>query len=96
MTRLVLFKEDYGETLLCITDLDNEQLQRVCEQAVKNDEDGIGESLDEISAKLFGIDYFIKELETSESCLELTDLNWQTIARSSYYDFTEIVSQKGA
>jgi hypothetical protein len=95
MTRLVLFKEDYGDTLLCITDLENEQLQKVCEQAIQNDEDGIGESLDEVSDKLFGADYYIKELETSESCIELTDLKWQSIAYSSYYGFCEIVSQKG-
>jgi len=94
MTRLVLFKEDYGDTLLCITDLDNEHLQKVVKKCLENDENGIGQSLDEVSESLFN-DGYVKELATSESDLELTDLEWYSIASESYYGFCEIVSQKG-
>lgn len=94
MTRLVLFKEDYGDTLLCITDLDNEQLKQVITKCLENDENGVGQNLQEVSESLFN-DGYVKELETSESYLELNDLEWYSIVSESYYGFCEIVSQKG-
>ena len=68
-TRLITIAEDYGETVLCITNLDNTQLQDLLAQIWADVENGVGRSTTEIvqewvENERFGCDYdtFITEL----------------------------------
>ena len=89
-TRLILLCEDYNNTDLFITNLDNWQLQIVLERAIENDENGIGKSAEEIAEEQFVDGYYIKQLATSEDHIELKDLECKCIANYSYYSFCEI------
>ena len=68
-TRLITIAEDYGDTVLCITNLDNTQLQDLLKQMCDDMENGIGRSTTEIvqewvENERFDCDYdtFITEL----------------------------------
>lgn len=68
-TRLITIAEDYGDTVLCITNLDNTQLQDLLKQICDDMENGIGRSTTEIveewvENERFDCDYdtFITEL----------------------------------
>lgn len=68
-TRLITIAEDYGDTVLCITNLDNTQLQDLLKQICDDIENGVGRSTTEIvqewvENERFDCDYdtFITEL----------------------------------
>lgn len=68
-TRLITIAEDYGDTVLCITNLDNTQLQDLLAQIWADVENGVGRSTTEIvqewvENERFDCDYdtFITEL----------------------------------
>lgn len=68
-TRLITIAEDYGDTILCITNLDNTQLQDLLKQMCDDMENSIGRSTTEIvqewvENEKLGCDYdtFITEL----------------------------------
>ena len=73
-TRLITIAEDYGDTVLCITNLDNTQLQDLLKQICNDIENGIGRSATEIveewvENEKLGCDYdtFITELVDTSS-----------------------------
>ena len=84
--RLITIAEDYGETVLCLTNMDNDDLHTMLVQFDKEMEDGNGKPFSEIVENLvdlhdkgerfvdtqqFMIDEFIKELgDTTDSDFE--------------------------
>ena len=73
-TRLITIAEDYGDTVLCITNLDNTQLQDLLKQMCDDMENSVGRSTTEIvqewvENERFDYDYdtFITELVDTSS-----------------------------
>ena len=73
-TRLITIAEDYGDTVLCITNLDNTQLQDLLKQMCDDMENSVGRSTTEIvqewvENERFDCDYdtFITELVDTSS-----------------------------
>lgn len=88
--RLILLKEDYGDSILFLTDLSNKQLEIILKQLIVNDENGVGEDITEIFNRFFSDENFLKQLESSEDCMELKELNFKCIVEYSYYGFCEV------
>ena len=88
-TRLILLKEDYGDTILYLTDLDNSQLKAILKKCIENDENSIGEDPEEICSYLFPKN-FCYYLDTSEKHIELKEVDFCCIVEYSYYGFCEV------
>lgn len=93
-TRLITIAEDYGETVLCITNLDNTQLQDLLKQMCDDMENGVGRSTTEIvqewvENERFDCDYdtFITELVDTGSVdlIEIKDVDTKFICEYECY-----------
>ena len=93
-TRLITIAEDYGETVLCITNLDNTQLQDLLKQICDDIENGVGRSTTEIveewvENEKLGCDYdtFITELVDTGSVdlIEVKDIDTKCLAMYECY-----------
>lgn len=93
-TRLITIAEDYGETILCITNLDNTQLQDLLAQIWADVENGVGRSTTEIvqewvKNERFDCDYdtFITELVDTGSVdlIEIKDVDTNFICEYECY-----------
>ena len=93
-TRLITIAEDYGETVLCITNLDNTQLQDLLAQIWADVENGVGRSTTEIvqewvENEKLGCDYdtFITELVDTGSVdlIEIKDVDTRFICEYECY-----------
>jgi hypothetical protein len=93
-TRLITIAEDYGETVLCITNLDNTQLHELLVQICEDIENGVGRSTTEIvqewvENEKLGCDYdtFITELVDTGSVdlIEIKDIDTYCIAWNECY-----------
>jgi hypothetical protein len=92
--RLITISEDYGETMLCITNLDNTQLQDLLKQVCEDIENGVGRSTTEIveewvENERFDCDYdtFITELVDTGSVdlIEIKDVDTKFICEYECY-----------
>lgn len=101
-TRLITIAEDYGETVLCITNLDNTQLQDLLKQMCDDMENGIGRSTTEIveewvENERFDCDYdtFITELVDTGSVdlIEIKDVDTKFICEYECYTANVISSR---
>ena len=91
MARLILLKEDYGGTILYLTDLENNQLEIILKQILVNDENGVGEDAEEI-AKRFYPDNTMKNLcdtDSGETDI-IKELNSNCVVDCEYYGFCEV------
>jgi hypothetical protein len=93
-TRLITISEDYGDTVLCITNLDNTQLQDLLKQVCEDIENGVGRSTTEIveewvENERFDCDYdtFITELVDTGSVdlIEIKDVDTKFICEYECY-----------
>lgn len=94
-TRLITIAEDYGDTVLCITNLDNTQLQDLLKQMCDDMDNGIGRSTTEIvqewveKNERFDCDYdtFITELVDTGSVdlIEIKDVDTKFICEYECY-----------
>lgn len=93
-TRLITIAEDYGETVLCITNLDNTQLQDLLKQIHEDIENGVGRSATEIveewvESGRFDCDYdtFITELVDTGvvDLIEVKDIDTKFICEYECY-----------
>lgn len=93
-TRMITIAEDYGETVLCITNLDNTQLQDLLKQMCDDMDNGIGRSTTEIvqewvENERFDCDYdtFITELVDTGSVdlIEIKDVDTNFICEYECY-----------
>jgi hypothetical protein len=93
-TRLITISEDYGDTVLCITNLDNTQLQDLLKQVCEDIENGVGRSATEIveewvENERFDCDYdtFITELVDTGSVdlIEIKDVDTKFICEYECY-----------
>lgn len=93
-TRLITIAEDYGDTILCITNLDNTQLQDLLKQMCDDMENSIGRSTTEIvqewvENERFDCDYdtFITELVDTGSVdlIEIKDVDTNFICEYECY-----------
>lgn len=93
-TRLITIAEDYGDTVLCITNLDNTQLQDLLKQMCDDMENSIGRSTTEIvqewvENEKLGCDYdtFITELVDTGSVdlIEIKDVDTNFICEYECY-----------
>ena len=66
MERLLILGENYGGSVLVLTDLTNEQLKTVLVEIVEGIENGVGETSEEIAERLF-YDCLYKELGDTEN-----------------------------
>lgn len=101
-TRLITIAEDYGDTVLCITDLDNTQLRDLLAQIWEDCENGIGRSTTEIveewvENEKLGCDYdtFITELVDTGSVdlIEIKDVDTKFICEYECYTANVISSR---
>lgn len=94
-TRLITIAEDYGDTVLCITNLDNTQLQDLLKQMCDDMKNSIGRSTTEIveewveENERFDCDYdtFITELVDTGSVdlIEIKDVDTKFICEYECY-----------
>ncbi len=100
-TRLITIAEDYGETILCITNLDNTQLQELLAQMWADVENGVGRSTTEIVEewveRKLGCDYdtFITELVDTGSVdlIEIKDVDTKCLAMYECYTANVVSSR---
>lgn len=98
--RIITIAEDYGDTVLCITNLDNDTLKNVLVHLYNDCENGIGRSTTEIveewvNAKKLPINAYITELTDTQSSdiIEIKDVDTKCIA---YYRYLTANVVKGA
>ena len=91
MVRLLVLSEDYGGSLLTMTDCNNDELKKILDRAEQNDENGIGQTVTEICNELFP-DRFMLEIGCSEEkeYENITDLDTEVIVRTNYLDFSVV------
>lgn len=95
MARLILLKEDYGGTVLYLTDLEDNQLEIILKQMLVNDENGVGEDAEDI-AKRFYPDNTMKNLcdtDSGETDI-IKELDFKCVAECNYYGFCEVVNNE--
>lgn len=101
-TRLITIAEDYGDTVLCITNLDNTQLQDLLKQMCDDMENGVGRSTTEIvqewvENERFDCDYdtFITELVDTGSVdlIEIKDVDTKFICEYECYTANVVSSR---
>ena len=100
--RLITISEDYGDTILCITNLDNTQLTELLKQISDDIENGIGRSVTEIVEQWAdenkqGCDYdtFITELVDTNSTdlIEIKAVDTKCIAWYECYTVNVVNSR---
>ena len=97
-TRLVIFSEDYGTSVLCITNLDNKSLYELLVQFEEDMENGVGRPLSEIVDEWvdyrphFDIDSFLKELGCAydNEFEDINDLDCMPLVNYSCYNFSVV------
>lgn len=90
-TRLLVLSEDYGEACLVMTDCINEKLKAILEKAEENDENGIGQSVEEICKELFPYNFMVELASTEESKYsEIKDLDTLTLVSTNYLTFSVV------
>ena len=101
-TRLITIAEDYGDTVLCITNLDNTQLQDLLKQMCDDMENSVGRSTTEIvqewvENERFDCDYdtFITELVDTGSVdlIEIKDVDTKFICEYECYTANVVSSR---
>jgi len=95
MTRLILLKEDYGDTGLYLTNLENNQLEIILKQMLFNDENGVGEGPEDIAKRFYPDNVLtcLGDTQSSETDI-ITELNYKCVAECSYYGFCEVVNNE--
>lgn len=98
--RIITISEDYGDTVLCITNLDNDALKNVIVQVYNDCENGVGRSTTEIveewvNAEKLPLDAYITELTDTQSSdiIEIKDVDTKCIA---FYEYLTVNVVKGA
>ena len=100
--RLITIAEDYGDTVLCITNLDNTQLQDLLKQMCDDMENSVGRSTTEIvqewvENERFDCDYdtFITELVDTGSVdlIEIKDVDTKFICEYECYTANVVSSR---
>ena len=86
-TRMALLSEDYGDTELVITDLDNNELEAILKEIENNLENGVGETSKESADRLFD-DCIYDEMGTSDY---LNDFKSVCVASYSCFNFSIIL-----
>ena len=89
--RIITIAEDYGEVVLCITNLDNEALKNIIVQTYNDIEEGIGRPASAIveqwiDAEMLPRDAYVKELAGTDTSdiIEIKDLDTKCIAFFNY------------
>lgn len=87
-TRLLVLGEDYGDSVLVATTCTNEQLDSILDKMLENDENGIGQSVEEICENLFPMEDMKEVCDTmSSEGLFINELTTKCVASKSYYSF---------
>lgn len=95
MARLILLKEDYGGTVLYLTDLEDNQLKIILKQMLFNDENGVGEDAEEIAKRFYPDNVLTCLGDTQSSDTDIIrDLNYEYIVTNSYYGFCEVLNNE--
>lgn len=93
--RMVVLTEDYGGAILGMTDCTNEELKAILIRAEENDENGIGQSVEEICEELFPIKTFMEIGCTEQSeFYNIKDLNVKAVAYTNYLTFSVVQSEE--
>lgn len=89
--RMLLLKEDYVGACLIISDCTNDELQKILEKAIQNDENGVGQSIMEICNELFPKCY-MQELGCTEQSefRHINELNGKCVAQIDYLGILEV------
>lgn len=92
--RMLVLKEDYVGACLVISDCTNDELQKILEKAEQNDENGIGQPIEEICDELFP-DAYMQELGCTEQMefAYINELNTECVAYTNYLGFN-VVTEK--
>lgn len=85
--RLALLSEDYGDTELAITNLDNSELETILKEIENNLENGIAETAKEIADRLFD-DCIYDEMGMSDY---LNDFKSVCVANYSCFNYSIIL-----
>ena len=97
--RVLLASETYGESVLCISDCDNKELQLICERVAANNEDGIGKTWKEVAHEIVP-DCLFEQLCSSDGGNELevntsflNELDTVCVANQEYLTFSVVKSK---
>lgn len=92
--RMIIFWDDYGERVICYTNLDNDMLKRLILQFDEDCENGIGRPLSEIvkewidNETLDDFGYFYEFANSEDSELDdLRELDTECIVEHSCWSF---------
>lgn len=95
MARLLLLKEDYSDTILYLTNLENNQLEIILKQMIFNDENGVCEEPEDIAKRFYPDNVLTCLGDTQSSDTDIImDLNYKYIVNNSYYGFCEVVNNE--
>ena len=88
--RLLLLSEDYGESMLVLTDLENEKLEMILKQIDEDIENGIGRSSEEVANGMFN-DCIYKEITDMAF---ISEVNTEYVASYSCFNFSAVQSKQ--
>lgn len=89
--RVLLLKEDYCGTLAVMTDCKDSELYHIIKVILRNDENGVGETLTEIVEREYPNRTMI-ELVDSEQEPSINELDYEYIVSRDYLGFCKIVN----
>lgn len=105
--RIITIAEDYGDTILCITNLDNHSLYNLLVQIDEDVENGVGRSTTEIVAEWvereqgydvpdLPLDAYITELTDTQSSdiIEIKDVDTKCICYYGAYTVNVVSSRE--
>lgn len=89
--RMLILSENYGENVLVITDLENNELLEVLKQIENDIENGVGRCSYEVAESLFPNCVYRELLDTNLTiCDELKELDTELIVDYSCYSFLKV------
>ena len=91
MMRLLLLKEDYGGTVLYLSDLKKKQLEIILKQILINNENGVGEDAQDIAKRFYPDCTMVNLADTDSGETDgITELNNECIVWADYLGFCEV------
>ncbi len=91
--RMLVLSEDYGESVLVLSDLSNDKLTEVLKQIESDIEDGIGRSSFEVAESLYPDCVYKEILDTGVTdCTELKELHTKSVTHYSEFTFSVVQS----
>ncbi len=94
MSRVIICSETYGDSVLAITDCSNKELQKICEQVIKNNIDGIGKNYQTVCSELFPSAYLIEVTDEQHDILmALQDVNTYNVASCEDICISVVISE---